>query len=148
VPQLPPGLYGVNEDNDIGAINEAAWVFASPANSAGDPLTALRAAIAVEYLVPELKENPRWIAVDTLIKMRLTRSRGDLRGVLGIRPDAPAQAVINAMLSTGQALNDGDRAAALVALASPVFTFAPERTLDLLTNLPPVPAVNFAMSQF
>lgn len=30
---LPPGVFGTYQDNDVGAINQSAWAFASPANT-------------------------------------------------------------------------------------------------------------------
>src|SRR5580704_11576422 len=49
-PSLPPMVYGVYLDNDVGAINFAAWAFAAPSNTRGNPAEAARAIIAVEYL--------------------------------------------------------------------------------------------------
>ena len=49
-PYLPPGVYGVYEDNAIGAINQSAWAFASPANTRGNPVDAAKAVVALEYL--------------------------------------------------------------------------------------------------
>ena len=62
-PFLPPGVFGVYQDNDIGAINQSAWAFASPANTSDNPIEAIKAVIALEYLPGELMENPRWIGM-------------------------------------------------------------------------------------
>jgi hypothetical protein len=48
--QLPPGVYGIYEDNDVGAINQSAWAFASPGRTLNHPVDVIKAVIAVEYL--------------------------------------------------------------------------------------------------
>ncbi|HEY0182555.1 MAG TPA: hypothetical protein VGC09_07065, partial [Rhodopila sp.] len=63
-PFLPAGVFGVYEDNDIGAINLSAWAFSSPANTKGNPIDAAKAVIALEYLSGELEDNPRWVGID------------------------------------------------------------------------------------
>ena len=84
-PSLPPGVFGVYLDNDTGAINFSAWAFSSPANTRANPAEATRAVIALEYLPGELTENPRWVGIDSLVKMRLGGARDDLRRILGFR---------------------------------------------------------------
>jgi hypothetical protein len=143
-PYLPAGVFGIYEDNDVGAINLAAWAFASPANTRGNPLDAARAVVAVEYLPGELAENPRWIGMDHLVKRRLEGARGEVRQVLGIRPDAPPQLVVNAMLALSADLAMGNRAAANQVLSSAVFTLPPEQTLRILADLPYMQAANLA----
>src|SRR4051794_36965477 len=135
-PLLPPGVFGVYEDNDVGAINFASWAFASPANTRGNPIEAARAVVALEYLPPGLSQNPRWVGMDSLVKMRLAGARQEVRRIVGIRPDAPSQIVVNAMLALAMDLQTGNRPAALEVLASPVFTLPPEQTLLILSNLP------------
>jgi hypothetical protein len=61
---LPPGVFGVYEDNDVGALNQSSWAFAAPRRTQDDPIDAVRAVIAVEYLADELRSNPRWIGLD------------------------------------------------------------------------------------
>jgi hypothetical protein len=141
---LPPSVFGVYQDNDTGAINLAAWAFASSANTRGNPAEAARAVVALEYLPAELTANPRWVGMDDLVKRRLGIARDEVRGVLGIRPDAPSQLVVNAMLALFIDLQSGDRAAVMQVLASGLFTFPPEQTLQVLTDLPYVQAANLA----
>jgi hypothetical protein len=146
-PYLPPGVYGVYEDNDIGAINQSAWAFASPANTKGNPVDAAKAVVALEYLSGELKENPRWIGMDAAIPLHMARARDDLRQILGIRPDAPPQVVVNTLLALSLDLETGNGSAAMQVLTSPVFTQPPERTLQLLSNLPYVQQANLATAR-
>jgi hypothetical protein len=146
-PYLPPGVYGVYQDNDIGAINQSAWAFASPANTRGNPVDAAKAVVALEYLAGELKENPRWIGMDASISLRMGLARNELRQILGIRPDAPPQLVVNALLAVSMDLQTGNQPAAMQVLASPVFTLPPEQTLQLLANLPYVQQANLATAR-
>jgi hypothetical protein len=146
-PYLPPGVFGVYQDNDTGAINTAAWDFASPANTRGNPAEAARAIIALEYLPGELIENPRWVGMDSLVKRRLGIARNDLRAVLGIRPDAPPQLVVNAMLALFMDLQLGDQTAVTRVLASGLFTFTPDQTLRVLSDLPYVQTANLATTR-
>jgi hypothetical protein len=146
-PYLPAGAFATYEDNDVGAINYAAWAFASPANTRNNPVAAIRAVIALEYLPGELRENPRWIGMDGNVKMRLASARAEVRQILGIAPDAPPQIVVNALMSASNDLTAGDRAGALQALSAPGFTLAPEATLDRLASLPYVQDANLATSR-
>jgi hypothetical protein len=145
-PFLPAGVFGTYEDNDIGAINTSAWAFASPANTRGNPIEAAKAVIALEYLPGELSENPRWIGLDRSIKLHLANARLDLRRILGIRPDAPPQIVVNTLLALMWDLQTGNQAAAMQVLASPLFTLPPAQTLQILSNLPYVQEANLATS--
>ena len=116
-PFLPAGVYGTYLDNDVGAINQSAWAFASPANTRGNPIDAARAVIALEYLPGELTENPRWIKMRTGVDLHLGRARDQLRQILGIRPDAPPQLVVNTLLALNLDLQMGDEPAAMHVLA-------------------------------
>jgi hypothetical protein len=146
-PYLPPGVFGVYQDNDTGAINTAAWAFASPANTRGNPAEAARAIIALEYLPGELTENPRWVGMDSLVKRRLAIARNDVRAVLGVRPDAPPQLVVNAMLALFVDLQVGDRTATSQVLASGLFIYPPDQTLRILSDLPYVQTANLATTR-
>jgi len=143
-PYLPGGVWGVYEDNDTGAINQASWAFASPANTRRNPVAAAKAVIALEYLPGELQQNPRWIGMDSATKLHMGRARDDLRRIIGIPPDAPSQPVVNALLQLSAGLQFGDQAAVAQALASPVFTRAPAQTLQSLYNLPYDQTANLA----
>jgi hypothetical protein len=146
-PYLPAGVYGTYLDNDTGAINQSAWAFASPANTRGNPITAIKAVIALEYLPGELQESPRWIRMDDTVKSRLLQARQDLREILGIRQDAPPQLVVNILLRVAGDLEAADPASAMRLLGAPVFTRPPEETLRLLSNLPYVQTANLATSR-
>lgn len=146
-PYLPAGVYGTYEDNDVGAINQSAWAFASPVNTRNDPVDAAKAVVALEYLSGELKENPRWIGMDSSIPRNMALARNDLREILGIRAGAPTQLVVNTLLALSLNLEIGNGPAAMQVLASPVFTRAPEQTLQILSNLPYVQQANLATAR-
>jgi hypothetical protein len=146
-PFLPAGVYGVYQDNDIGAINQAAWAFASPANTRNNPVDAAKAVVALEYLSGELRENPRWIGIDSSVDVHIGRARDQLREILGIRPDAPPQIVVNTLLALSWDLQIGNQPAAMQVLASPLFTHPPAQTLRILSNLPYVQEANLATTR-
>ncbi|MGA3402124.1 MAG: hypothetical protein ABSC95_23170 [Acetobacteraceae bacterium] len=142
--QLPPAFYGTLMDNDIGAINEASWALGSPDHTRGDPVEALRAAVAVEYLAGELNTNPRWEAMSPIAKMEMLQARGEFRRLLGIKPDVPAQVVVNAEIRAVWDLERGDAPAAQQVLSGPIFTLPPQQTMQVLNNLPTLPAARAA----
>lgn len=147
-PFVPAGVFGMyDDDDDVGAINQAAWAFASPANTKGNPVAAATAIIALEYLPGELKSSPESRSLDPSIPDRLDGARTEVRRILGIRRDASPQAVVNAMLALNLDLRAGNQPAALHELASPLFTLPPERTLEILSNLPYVQEASLATAQ-
>jgi hypothetical protein len=142
--QLPPFFYGALVDNDIGAINEASWALGSPSRTRGDPVEALRAAVAVEYLAGELNTAPRWRAMSPITKMQMLQAREEFRRALGVRPDTPSQVVVNAEASALWNLERGDVAGAQQALSGPIFTQPPQQTVQVLNDLPLLPAARAA----
>jgi hypothetical protein len=144
--QLPPNVYGVFEDNDIGAINQSSWAFASPQRTLNNPVDAIKAVIAIEYLADELHDNPRWISIPLYTTERMREARADLRRELGIAPDAPSQLVINTLLRAAWDLQAGNPDGASRSLQVPAFT-SPQRTLQVLADLPYVQSANLATSE-
>ncbi|HUA77404.1 MAG TPA: hypothetical protein VMA86_07010, partial [Acetobacteraceae bacterium] len=90
--RLPPGAFGGNDDNDIMAINTAVWAFSNPARTHGNPINAIRAVLAIEYLGGELSSNPRWDFMSQLTKLQMLQARQEVRETLGIALNAPSQA--------------------------------------------------------
>jgi hypothetical protein len=144
--QLPAGVYGVYQDNDIGAINQSSWAFGSPQRTVNDPVDAIKAVIAVDYLSDELTISPRWVTISPLTKQEMLQARVDVRRVLGIVPDAPSQVVVNALLSAAWNLQAGNQADVLHALDTPAFSMPPARTLQTLADLPYIQSANIATS--
>jgi hypothetical protein len=125
------------------AIIGSAYAFASPATMAGRPDAAARAAAQVEYLATEIPAGPRWTGYSPLIGQELLAARDELRLALGVAPDAPPQAVVDALYGASRALRSGDPAAAALALPGSVFHDGPT-TLARLGSLPPLPRTRLA----
>ena len=144
--QLPPNLYGIYEDNDIGAINQSSWAFASPQRTLNHPVDAIKAVIAIEYLADELYDNPRWINIPLYTTERMREARADLRRQLGIAPDAPSQLVVDALLRAAWNLQSGNPDEASRSVQVPAFA-SPQRTLQVLAGLPYIQSANLATSE-
>jgi hypothetical protein len=144
--RLPPGEFA-SGDRDVAAVNYAAAAFSDQSSTYGNPAGGAEAALAMEYISGELNTSPRWVGMNTDTKDGLLRGREELRATLGIAPDASSQTVVNALSAAKQALQAGDKAAAAAALRNPAFTFSPEKTIEVLGNLPYMQPVNAATLQ-
>jgi hypothetical protein len=145
VPQvaLPADAVVGAGDPTRAAIIGSAYAFASPATMEGRPDAAARAAAQVEYLATEIPGGARWVGYDPLIGQELLAARDELRLALGVAPNAPPQAVVNALYDASRALRSGDPAAAALALPGPMFHDGPT-TLVRLGDLPPLPRTRLA----
>lgn len=141
---LPADAVAGAGDPTRAAVFNTASVFANPASVAGRPEEAARAAANFEYLVVEIPYGARYRGLNAILQPELEAGRAELRTALGVRPDAPPQAVIDALYATSRALRAGDTAAADRILSSPVFTAGGPATLQRLAALPPLPRVNVA----
>lgn len=126
----------------VNSVQFAAWAFAARSRLAGDPATAARAVAALDSAAGVLSTSPRFIGLDPFAKQGMLQGRVAVRHVLGIAPNAPSQQVVDSMVTVNWALSNNDRAGALKALSLPIYTFGPERTLAILTNMPFVRAAN------
>lgn len=147
VSELPAGFYGTYQDNDVGAINQSSWAWASPGRTAGNPLEAIKAVIAIDWLTDELEANPRWIEISPLAKQQMRMARIDVRRALGIAVDAPSTVVVPALLSTARSLQAGARPDEIDALRHPPFSLPPQRTIEVLAYLPYIASANVATSE-
>jgi hypothetical protein len=127
---------------DFAAILHAEWAWADPARTHGLPAQGALAVAEIDFLAGELSTNPQWVELSPFAKLRMLQARTDVRRMMGIAPDATSQAVVDAMLATQAALDDGDRQRALTTLSAPIFTQGPEQTLALLGSLPYVETAN------
>ena len=141
--RLPQGTFGL-ADNDVGAANLASSAFASARRTRDNPVNAARAAAAVDYLAGQLSSSPRWLFISPLIKQQMLQARTDVRRALGIASDASSQAVVNALLQFADAWQAGNQSNAMQALGAPVFTLPATQTLQVLSNMPPMPSINTA----
>lgn len=142
--RVPANSFGQSADPAIGAINLAAWAFASAKRTAGRPIDAARAVAALDFMAGELSSNPRFDYVSPIPQQQMLQARVAVRQSLGIAADAPSQAVVDGLLRAADALSAGDRAAAQQALPPPVF---PPGLLQRLNDLPYVQIANLATSR-
>jgi hypothetical protein len=140
---LPFAAFGTM-DNDVAAVNQAAWAFAAPTRTANNPVDAARAAAAIEYLAGALSSNPRWVMVSPLTKLEMLQARLDVREALGVAPAVPSQVMVNALLDFAAAWQSGDRRGARHALVAPGFTLPPDQTALALSNMPYIRSANLA----
>jgi hypothetical protein len=141
--QLPFAAFGTM-DNDVAAANQAAWAFAAPSRTRGNPVDAARACAAIDYLAGELSSNPRWLSVSPLTKQQMLEARVDVRRVLGIEPGVRSQIVVNALMGFAAAWQANNEPAALQMLAAPGFSLPPPQMVQVLMNLPYVQSANVA----
>jgi hypothetical protein len=144
---MPPNAFGnaiIGEDPAMAAANDATWVFAHPARVQGKPAEMALAAASLDAMAGQFSTSPRWARMDTLVKLQMLQARSKVRRILGVRPGAPSQAVIDALVAASHALHRNDEPAALAALSAPVFTLPPARTLAILAHFPYVPLANHA----
>ena len=125
------------------AIVSSAYAFNTPASLARRPADAARAAAQVEHLATEIPYGPRWVEFSPLVGRELVAARGELREALGVSPDAPPQAVVDALYAASRALAAGDGAAAERALPPSAFRDG-RATLARLSSLPPLPRTGTA----
>ncbi len=149
--QEPPVSTAVMPDvsglaDPVNAVQYAAWAFAAPRRTRNDPLSAVKAVAALDFAAGNMNTSAAWAGFNPLVTHELLTARTDVRRRLGIAEGASSQAVVDALTRTLLALQAGDRGAALTALSAPIFTLGPERTFDLLTDLPYIRMANVATS--
>jgi hypothetical protein len=128
------------------AILEAAYAFGNPARLAGRPAEAARAVADLEYLASEIPSGARWREFDPTVGSALRGAREEVRAALGVAPQAPPQAVVDAFFSASRALRANDGAAAQRIPAPPMFPDGAQ-TLRRLSDLPLLPAANQATNR-
>jgi len=133
---LPPGALGFGAlDQDVPAVNYAAWAFADPSRTRGNPAAGARATASMDYIAGALYTSPRWANIDPLTKEQLLQGRAEERRALGVPPGAPSQLVVTSLANASGALASGNQGAALAALSNPAFP-NPPATLARLSDLP------------
>ena len=145
LPNAAPWYLG---DVDTWAINHAEWAFADPARTLNRPAEAARAVAALDYIAGQMNTSYRWAnSIGPIAKMELLTARADMRAALGIAPNAPSQAVVNAMLAAADALIVGNPHAAMAAMTGPAFLRPPQEMLASLGNLPYIRSANLATAR-
>ncbi len=144
--RLPPGVFGTL-DQDISAMNYAAYAFAETGRTYGNPVAGAQAVLAMDYLAGEFNTSPRWQFVDPITQIQLLQGRTQTRAAVGIAADAPSQLVVDSLSTVQADLQRGDRSGALAALANPAFPAGPDKTLITLANLPYIQMANVSTLQ-
>lgn len=110
----------------------AAYAFGDTRRLAGRPADAARAAADLEWIAVALPQDFRWTGANPLLFGQLRAARAELRGALGIAPDASPVAVTQRLGSAARLLDEGRRSDAAAALGE-------EAALDRLAALPRLP---------
>ncbi|MBX9698095.1 MAG: hypothetical protein K2X74_01605 [Acetobacteraceae bacterium] len=144
----PPALVSLPADAVVGAgdptraaVFNTAFAFGTPSSTAGKPEEAARAAANFEYLAIEIPYGARYRGLNAILQPELEAGRAELRTVLGVRPEAPPQQVIDSLYAAARALRLGDVAAADRILSGPAFSAGGAATLQRLSALPMMPKV-------
>ncbi|MCB8880259.1 hypothetical protein ACELLULO517_08450 [Acidisoma cellulosilytica] len=143
---LQPAALQTNGDVDVRAINLVAYGFGHYKELQGDPALSAETVAALDYLGGQLNTSPRWQIIPSLFRLQMLDGRNQVRGLLGISPDVPSQAVVDTMVGLEYAYRAGDQAAVDKLLAAPIFSLPPAETAQRLANLPYLPALNNAAS--
>lgn len=139
IASLPPGVIAGGGDPLRAGVLSSAYAFNST-NLAGRPAEAARAAGWVEYLAADSKWGGRWADFSPVARLRLDEARGELRQALGIAPEAPPQAVVNALFVAANTMD-----ARLPLTNLPPGAFAdPNVVLARLNALPALPKTRAA----
>ena len=142
---LPDNAFGdavQGEDIAVAATGDAVVAFASAQR--GDPAATALAVASLDAMAGQFSTGGRWLGLDQFVKLEMLNAREHVRAVLGIAATADSQTVIDGMVGAAQALQRHDQAGARAALAAPIFSLGPARTLAVLANFPYVQDANVA----
>ncbi|WP_157967108.1 hypothetical protein [Elioraea thermophila] len=130
-------LFGVAITTDPVAtsVASASYYLRSPGALTARPALAAQVVAQYEFAALEL-EGLRFVGVNPLSQILMRQGRAELRAILGVRPDAPPEAVIRSLVAAAGALARQDRAAAEAAIAPTVFVKPPAEVLVLLDDMP------------
>lgn len=141
---LKPSALQTNGDVDVRALNITAYGFAHYQELQRDPALAAETVAALDYIGGVLTVSPRWVSMPSLWRLQMLQARNTVRGLLGISPDVPSQAVVDTMVGLAAAYRAGDQAEVASLFASPIFSVPPAEAARRLVSLPYLPAVNNA----
>lgn len=141
---LQPEALQTNGDVDIRAINLVAYGFAHYRDLQADPATAAETVAALDYLGGQLNTSPRWINIPSLFRLQMLDARNTVRGLIGISPQAPSQAVVDTLIGLAGAYRAGNQAQVNQLLASSIFSVPPAEVAQRLVSIPYLAGVNNA----
>lgn len=130
-------LFGVAITTDPVATSVAStsYYLRAPGALRGRPALAAQVVAQYEFAAIEL-EGLRFVGLSPLTQILMRQGRAELRGILGVRAEAPPEAVIRAFVAVAGAVVREDRAAAEAAIAPAVFAKPPAEVLALLDDMP------------
>jgi hypothetical protein len=108
----------------------------------GNPVQAALAADQLEFLFEAFTTDPRYAPAASASTLHALRAgRAEMRGYLGIDPNADTLTVRQGLRGAAQALNAGSTVRAEAALNGAAFTAGPQETLRRLSDMPRLPRV-------
>lgn len=143
---MPLNSAGGPKLNQTEAIGLAGWALSDPANTAGNPEAGARAVAAEEWLAGQTTLYGTFEQYAPATELSWALLRQQVRAAIGVSPGASSQEIVNRLLAAADALAAGNVGQAEAQLAAPVFSLGPDRTLQVLTNLPTLPASNQAFA--
>jgi hypothetical protein len=141
---MPVNAVGSPAMNQTEAIALASFALKDPANTRGDPARAAAAIAAEDWLAGQTRLTGEFGTYGPVNEASWSIFRQQVRDAIGVSAQAPSQVLVDRMLATSDALAAGNRAAAEAQLSDPIFTLGPQRTLAVLTNLPPFAGRDYA----
>lgn len=139
-----PWLGGLG-DPVRGAALRAPQTLGDTSRWTGRPAEAAEAAADLEFLANAFATDPRYAPeANPAVPQQLNAARGEMRGFLGIAPEAAPDLVIAGLRRAAAALRSGGRAGAEAALSGPAFAFGPSATLGRLASMPRLPRTSDA----
>ena len=144
MPLNPQGGPVMTQDQVIGF---SSWVLKNPGSSAGNPARAARALAAEDWLAGQSMLYGSFDNYAPVTELSWSQFRRQARAAIGLPADAHSQDVVNHLMAAADALDAGNTEAAKAQLAAPIFTLGPAGTLQALSNLPPLPASEWAFAE-
>lgn len=139
---LPPQARRLAADPLEAALRGAADAFSYPGRLQGQPARAAIAVAQLEYLAVEIPAGRSTRDLGGIIGPALQAARYEVRQYAGIAPDAPPQAVIDALMAAATA--PGGDAAAPAQLPGNLFPAGGAETWRRLAAMPRLPQANTA----
>jgi hypothetical protein len=138
--RLPPEAGGFVLDADRRATSHIAATLTAPSRQEGNPAAQAQALGFFEFATVALN-GPRWAGLNPLAVVLLRQGRDELRAAYGIRPDAPAQVVVDSFFKAASALSVGDSVGAVRSFPPGILTVPGEQVVARLAAQPPLPRV-------
>lgn len=130
-------LFGapITTDPVATSVASTSYYLRSPGALNARPALAAQVVAQYEFAAAEL-EGLRFVGISPLTQILMRQGREEVRGILGVRADAPPEAVIRSLVAAAGALAREDRAGAEAAVAPAVFVKPPAEVLALLDDMP------------